>query len=179
MNPLVVFASAGLLLLLGACTGTETGNPVAEQQPDPPGVTPPSYDNPPTFDPPTGGSPGAPCSDFPQPEAAIWWRLGSLLVGTDRYRGLVIVDVTDPANPALEGEFALPGAVQFHQVEAREVDGEREVIVALNEAPSLSSDTLPAEGDYDPVDKVLRFDVSDPSEPRLIEELTLDSFSYM
>lgn len=172
MNRLVVFVSAGLVLFLGACTGTETGNPVAEQEPDPPGVAPPSYDNPPAFDPPTGGSPGGPCPDFPEPEAATWWRLGSLLVGTDRYRGLVIVDVTAPANPALQGEFALPAAGQFHQVEAREVDGVREVIVALNEAPSLSSDTLPSEADYDTVDKVLRFDVSDPSEPRLIEELT-------
>jgi hypothetical protein len=173
MNPLNAFASVGLVLFLGGCTGTETGNPVADQQPDPPGVAPPSYDNPPAFDPPTGGPSGEPCDDFPRPETSAWWRLGSLLVGTDRYRGLVTVDVTNPANPTLQGEFALPSARQFHQLEAREADGVREVIVALSEAPSLVTDALPAETDYDTVDKLLRFDVSDPSVPRLIEELTL------
>ncbi len=172
---------SSLLLLLGvsACVGTETDNPVSEQPDDPPGVAPPEYDGPDRWDAPEGGSSGEPCM-APEPiDRPLWWRANERLVGWDWYRGLSILDVSDPSEPKLLSELALPTSANsggVHEIElVVTADGAAvEALVALRQQPRINSERLPDVEEFLQRDVILRIDLRDPEAPNVIGTIELD-----
>jgi hypothetical protein len=144
-----------LLLVLPACTGTETDNPTADMTPRPP----PPYESPIDFVPDRGSPPGCvPPPNHGKPrELPRWGSDGSQLVGADRYAGLRVVDASDPSAPQLVGQHALAGTPHAVLVEPGPF-----VTVALDELVTVRGDEVPPPDELEAVTRLVRYDARDP-----------------
>jgi len=173
MNP--TFPKTSLLtwllaapLLLEACSGTETDNPVADGPA-------PDYRSPIRFEPEPPAPPGCVPSDEDGPprELPLWGRSGDYLVGIDVVgtlprRGLVVLDVSDPAAPRVVSEQPLSGYPRQLVVEGNSAT------LVIDEFAMFDAPPVPPPGALDSQTKLVRFDLSTPSAPRRIAEAVLD-----
>ncbi len=160
----------GWAWLCFACAGTETDNPVVDRDDDPV-----EYTSPRDFDAPTGGSSGSGCDPFEPVGGFVWHRAENLLIGADRFHGLVTIDISDPQTPKLLGELAFEDDLLVYQVELLFEEGEpREAVLAARATPRIASNELPEAGDFESFDQILRVDLSDPAEPKMIENWALE-----
>jgi hypothetical protein len=153
-------------LLIAACSGTETDNPVVAQGPD--------YRSPIRFEPDPPAPPGCvPSDEDGPPRLPLWGRSGNYLVGIDVVgtvprRGLVVLDVSDPAAPRVVAEQPLSGYPRQLLVE-----GDSATLV-IDEFASFDAAPVPPPSALITQTKLVRFDLSTPSAPVRIAEAPLD-----
>jgi hypothetical protein len=150
------------MALATACSGTETDNPVVQQAPV-------------RFEPeaPEPGACPPPEEDQPPRELALWGKSGEYLVGVDNVgsiprRGLVVVDVSDPASPRVVAEQALIGYPRQLIVEGSSVT------LVIDELAMFDGPPLPDPGELETQTKLVRFDLSNPEAPVRVAEAPLD-----
>jgi hypothetical protein len=155
-------------LLVAACSGTETDNPVVE-------APPPDYRSPIRFEPDPPTAPGCPppVDDAPPRRLPLWGQSGNYLVGIDVVgsvprRGLVVLDVSDPAAPRVVAEQPLQGYPRQLLVEGNSAT------LVIDELAMFDAAPVPAPAALEPQTKLVRFDLSTPSAPRRIAEAPLD-----
>jgi hypothetical protein len=158
----------GGALVLSACVGTRTGNPYEKA---------PEYTTSSRFAP---DGPGRPGSDggltggpFGNPGYAHRGR--DLMATFEHYvalavsgRGVLTVDVVDPASPVLVGELPIDGTI--HQLVA--ADGG--VTVAVLERTTIDVTEVPESPVEGQVLRLVRVDLTDPTKPRRAFEVDLE-----
>src|SRR5262249_22796637 len=144
----------GACSLLAACTGTETDNPTADDKV-------PSYRSPARFDPDAPSPPGcAPPLDSGKPaRLPLWGRAGTIVAGADRYHGMRVIDASTPEHPRVLSEVALAGEPRTLLVHADALT------LAIDELPSLHQGSVPEPSSLEPVTRLVRYDIADPSAP--------------
>lgn len=165
--PLLAPSLAAWLLgacLLG-CSGTETDNPIVQT---------PDYRSPIRFEPAPPEVPACPppTEDGP-PRLPLWGRSGNYLVGIDTVgsvprRGLVVLDVSEPAAPQVVAEQPLAGYPRQLLVE------EGSATLVIDELPQLAALPVAGPAALAAQTKLVRFDLSTPSAPERVAELALD-----
>lgn len=157
------------VLLPAACSGTETDNPVVDVG------TPADYRSPIRFEPADPVPPGCPppTEDGPPRGLPLWGRSGNYLVGIDTVgsvprRGLVVLDVSDPAAPQIVSEQALSGYPRQLLVEGTSAT------LVIDELEQFDAAPVPPPAALEPRTKLVRFDLSTPDAPRRVAELALE-----
>ncbi|MEY4549833.1 MAG: hypothetical protein RL685_6028 [Pseudomonadota bacterium] len=151
------------------CSGTETDNPIA-------GGQAPDYRSPILFESPPSAPPGCPGPDadsVPPRDLPLWGRTGNYLVGIDVVgvvprRGLVVIDVSEPAAPRVVAEQPLNGYPRQLLVEGSSAT------LVLDEFAMFDGVPVPEAAALETQTKLIRFDLSTPSAPRRLAEATLD-----
>jgi hypothetical protein len=88
---------------------------------------------------------------------------GDRLYTWSLYRGLLLVDLADPAIPRVEGEYAFTGTLQSLSVE----DGR--VLLLVNDRPTAAC-VASGECEAEPFGRVLLLDAREPGNPTLLDE---------
>ncbi|MEY2936366.1 MAG: hypothetical protein RL033_7115 [Pseudomonadota bacterium] len=151
------------------CSGTETDNPVA-------GGPAPDYHSPILFEPLPSAPPGCPppaADSFPPRDLPLWGRSGNYLVGIDVVgavprRGLVVIDVSEPAAPRVVAEQPLNGYPRQLLVEGSSAT------LVLDELAMFDGLPVPEASALETQTKLIRFDLTTPSAPRRLAEAPLD-----
>jgi hypothetical protein len=162
----VLLAGCGGSSSHGAHAGTETDNPSPTDA-----GKPPMYQSPGDFGDQGGGAVGCPSGPpVNKPRwLPLWGQDESLLIGASPYRGLIVVDTSDSANPKLQSETPLPG--EIHQVL---VQSSAQVTLAIDEVPVGARDAVLTPQALQPVPRLLRFDASDPHAVKRIADIDLE-----
>jgi hypothetical protein len=165
-RPLAAFLLS--FVTAAGCAGTETDNPVV-------GGNSPDYRSPVRFEPEPPGGPGAcvPSEDDAPPQLPLWGKSGNYLVGVDAVgvvprRGLVVVDVSDPAAPRVVSELPLYGYPRQLLVEGDIVT------LVIDEFALFAGPPVPAPEELETHTKLVRFDLSDPAAPVRVAEAALE-----
>jgi hypothetical protein len=155
-------------LLVAACSGTETDNPVVDAKA-------PDYRSPIRFEPAPPAPPACPPSteDGPPRRLPLWGRSGNYLVGVDVVgvvprRGLVVLDVSDPAAPRVVAEQPLQGYPRQLLVQGSSAT------LVIDEFALFDTLPLPPPGALETQTKLVRFDLTTPTAPRRIAETALE-----